>query len=98
MSLISDERGKASAMRALLFYVAVPVLALMTLAGGFLGIEFPAAAWTVWGSLATMLTVGSFGPRIAQYLAPQIGSAVAVIRDAAIAKRRAQGGDHEVTP
>jgi hypothetical protein len=93
MKYTHDEKGKPSAMRALLFYVNIPVLVLMT----FLPMDFPPAAWTTWSSISGFLVVGCFGPRVAEYLGPQLGSFFSSVKDAAIASRRANG-DHEVTP
>ncbi len=92
-------RGAVSSMRTLLLCCVIPVLVVMTFASAFAGAEFPAAAWTTWGGLASMLTIGCFGPRIAQYLGPQLGAAMAAIKDSAIAKRRKQGdNEYEITP
>lgn len=95
MSLLRDEQGNISSMRTLLFTVIVPMLVAMTLLSAS-GVVFPEVAWTVWGGLATMISVGAFGPRIAQYLGPHVGTLVNAVRDSAIAKRR-RNGDFEDT-
>jgi hypothetical protein len=84
-SLLRDERGSRSSMRVLLFAVAMPVLAGMTIAEAAGVHEFQNVVWTVWSSIASMLIVGCFGPRVAQYLAPTIATlaqaAAAAVRD-----------------
>ena len=97
MSLLRDERGSVSSMRTLLFCVAIPVLVLMTFTEAAKWLLFPAAAWTAWSGIVSMLIIGCFGPRVAQYLGPQLGAIVNAVKDSTIAKRRQQGGDFEVT-
>ncbi|MFL5912755.1 MAG: hypothetical protein ACJ768_19590 [Gaiellaceae bacterium] len=81
-SLLRDERGSRSSMRVLLFAVAMPVLAGMTIAEAAGVREFQPVVWSSWVTIATMLIAGCFGPRIAQYLAPQISAAVQAIAQA----------------
>lgn len=72
---LKDERGSWSSMRILLFCAVIPLLILMTFLEGGKVMEFPQAVWTGWFGLGSMLTIGAFGPRMAQYLSP-IGSAL----------------------
>lgn len=88
--LLHDEQGSRSAMRHLLFGVNVPVVVSMTIAEGF-GRSFQPTVWTFWGGFTSMLAVGCFGPRMAQYLAPiaeKLGSAIGQAkRDARLPSR-----------
>lgn len=81
-SLLRDERGSRSSMRVLLFAVAMPALAGMTIAEAAGRARFDPVVWTTWSSIASMLIVGCFGPRVAQYLAPQLSSIVTAISTA----------------
>jgi hypothetical protein len=58
-------------MRVLLILVVMPVLVVMT-AAELIGHQLQPTVWTVWSSIAGMLIVGCFGPRIAQHLGPQL--------------------------
>jgi hypothetical protein len=81
LGLLRDERGARSSMRVLLFVVVVPVMVLMT-AAELLGHQLQSTVWTVWSSMAGMLIVGSFGPRIAQYIGPQLGAVAGAVGQA----------------
>jgi hypothetical protein len=99
LALLSDERGSRSSMRVLLFCVVTPTLVAMT-ALEAVGHPLQNVVWATWSSIAGMLIIGCFGPRIAQYLAPQLGTLVDKISAARrdVLERRAKGGDFEVTP
>ena len=81
-SLLRDERGARSTMRTLLFVVVVPVLVSMTALEATAKGRFDPIVWTTWSSLAGMLVIGCFGPRVAQYLAPQLAAIVTAISTA----------------
>jgi hypothetical protein len=66
-------------MRVLLFAVAMPALAGMTIAEAAERHQFQPIVWTVWSSIASMLIIGCFGPRIAQYLAPALTGIIQAI-------------------
>lgn len=91
-SMLRDEQGARSAMRHLLFLIAIPMLVAMTLIEATRVHEFQQVVWTVWSSVTTFLVVGCFGPRIAQYLAPQIGTALTSVAQAIRTRRSAEKG------
>ena len=80
-SLLRDEQGSRSSMRVLLLVVVMPTLVGMTVLEA-LGRALQPIVWTAWSSIAGMLVVGSFGPRVAQYLGPQLAAIVNAIGQA----------------
>ena len=83
MSILADERGKASASRTLLVY-ALGFTAGMIVADSVLPWWTVAdAAWVLLGGICTGLLAWAGGPRIAQYIGPQMGAVAAGIAAAA---------------
>lgn len=78
--LLHDEQGSKSAMRCSLFFFVFPMLVAMTVVEVWH--PFQPTVWTVWSSIAGMLIVGCFGPRVAQYLAPPLGAMMSAIGQA----------------
>ena len=67
-----DEQGALSLGRILLTSF-LAFIAFLVLVDTFLKFEVPAPAYALLGGLATGLLAWVGGPRIAQYIAPQIG-------------------------
>lgn len=76
--LIADESGKPSTARFAFWIVLIWTILIITLVG--LGwMELSSAAYALLGTIFTFTTVWAAGPRIAQYLGPQIGRAISAI-------------------
>ena len=78
--ILSDERGTVSAARTFLLGVLLFTGAIIVLDS--LILEVPEIAYTLLGSLNVGLLAWAGGPRVAQYLAPQIGYVAAGIAKA----------------
>ena len=81
MNLTADEQGKRSTSRMAFWIVLIWTLAALTLVG-FKVFVLPAAGYALLGTIFTFVTVWAAGPRIAQYLGPQIGRVVESISKA----------------
>jgi len=79
--LISDERDKPSTARCAFWLILVWTILMITL-DGLDVIELSSAAYTLLGTAFTFITVWAAGPRMVQYLGPQIGRAVDAISKA----------------
>jgi hypothetical protein len=93
--MFSDERGKGSLARVSTFTWLLWSAALITFQPAVSN-----AALAFMGSVATALIAWTAGPRIAQYLGPQIGAVTTGIGQAlrtAVAKRRDPSEGIEVT-
>mgnify|MGYP003151528703 CR=1 FL=1 len=84
--ILSDERGTVSAARTFLLGVLLFTGAIIVLDSLILAV--PEIAYTLLGSLNVGLLAWAGGPRVAQYLAPQIGSVAAGIAKAVREPRR----------
>ena len=84
--ILTDERGTLSAARTFLFGSLVFTGTIIVLDSLILGV--PEIAYPLLGSLNVGLLAWAGGPRVAQYLAPQIGAAAAGIAKAIKAPRR----------
>jgi len=84
--ILKDERGFFSAARTFLFGSLVFTGAIIMLDSIILAV--PEIAYTLLGSLNVGLVAWAGGPRVAQYLAPQIGSVAAGIAKAVKEPRR----------
>tara|TARA_R110000765_G_scaffold186739_2_gene292335 strand:+ start:2004 stop:2333 length:330 start_codon:yes stop_codon:yes gene_type:complete len=84
--ILKDERGSFSAARTFLFGSLVFTGTIIVLDSLMLGV--PEIAYTLLGSLNVGLLAWAGGPRVAQYLAPQIGSVAAGIAKAVKGPRR----------
>jgi len=71
--ILADEKGKLSAARVLLVATLV-FTAVMIAADSLLWATVPNAAYALMGTIFTGLLAWTAGPRIAQYLLPQIGA------------------------
>lgn len=78
--ILKDERGSFSAARTFLFGSLVFTGTIIALDSMVLAV--PEIAYTLLGSLNVGLVAWAGGPRVAQYLAPQIGSVAAGIAKA----------------
>ena len=78
--ILKDERGSFSAARTFLFGSLVFTGTIIVLDSMVLAV--PEIAYTLLGSLNVGLVAWAGGPRVAQYLAPQIGSVAAGIAKA----------------
>lgn len=97
--LLRDEQGKGSMFRALL----VAQLVWVDIAGLLDGIygdgfSFPGEWWVIQGGLLLALIAGAGGPRIAQYVAPQIGRTAQAVAKAVRAKAREKWPDQPTRP
>lgn len=70
--ILSDEKGTLSAARTFLCTSLVFMGVLIVLDSTVW--EVPGAAYTLLGSLGVGLLAWAGGPRVAQYIAPQIGA------------------------
>jgi len=78
--ILRDERGTFSAARTFLLVVLLFTGTIIVLDSIILAV--PEIAYTLLGSLNVGLLSWAGGPRVAQYLAPQIGSVAAGIAKA----------------
>jgi hypothetical protein len=70
--ILKDERGSFSAARTFLFGALVFTGVIIVLDSMVLAV--PEIAYTLLGSLGVGLVAWAGGPRVAQYLAPQVGA------------------------
>ena len=84
--ILKDERGSFSAARTFLFGSLVFTGTIIVLDSLMLGV--PEIAYTLLGSLNVGLLAWAGGPRVAQYLAPQVGAVASGIAQAAKRLRR----------
>jgi len=71
--ILADEKGKLSAARVLLV-ASLGFTAIIIIADSLLWADVPNAAYALLGTIFTGLLAWTAGPRIAQYLLPQIGA------------------------
>jgi hypothetical protein len=71
--ILSDEKGNPSAARVLLV-ASLAFTAIIIVADSLLWAEVPNAAYALLGTIFTGLLAWTAGPRIAQYILPQIGA------------------------
>jgi hypothetical protein len=71
--ILADEKGKLSAARVLLV-ATLAFTAVIIIADSLLWATVPNAAYALLGTIFTGLLAWTAGPRIAQYLGPQIGA------------------------
>lgn len=79
--LIADEQGKPSTARCAFWIVLIWTILLMTLAAAGI-FTVSSAAYALLGTIFTFTIVWAAGPRMAEYLAPQIGRAITSIAKA----------------
>jgi len=84
--ILVDERGTVSAARTFLLGVLLFTGTIIVLDSIILAV--PEIAYTLLGSLNVGLVAWAGGPRVAQYLAPQIGSVAAGIAKAVRSPQR----------
>lgn len=85
--LLQDERGQLSTARTLLWVWTAFTLALLALAWR----EVPNGVLSLLSAVEIALVAWAGGPRIAQYLAPQVGAAASAVGQSlreAVQKRR----------
>ena len=103
MSLLRDEQGSLSTARCAFWITLLVALALAVLDATGATNTRP-EGYTMLGTVVLALAAWAGGPRIGQYLAPQIGKAGQAIAGAAqaITKRRKESNDDhpgtEATP
>ena len=71
--ILADEKGNLSAARVLLV-ASLAFTAAIIVADSLLWADVPNAAYALLGTIFTGLLMWTAGPRIAQYLGPQIGA------------------------
>jgi hypothetical protein len=71
--ILADEKGKLSAARVLLV-ASLGFTAAIIVADSLLWADVPNAAYALLGTIFTGLLAWTAGPRIAQYILPQIGA------------------------
>jgi hypothetical protein len=71
--ILSDEKGNPSAARVLLV-ASLAFTAVIIVADSLPWAEVPNAAYALLGTIFTGLLAWTAGPRIAQYILPQIGA------------------------
>jgi len=92
--MLTDERGTLSAARTFLFGSLVFTGTIIVLDSLLLGV--PEIAYTLLGSLNVGLLAWAGGPRVAQYLAPQIGAVASGIAKAVKGPQRPDLLDNSV--
>jgi hypothetical protein len=85
--ILADEKGKLSAARVLLV-ASLAFTAAIIVADSLLWADVPNAAYALLGTVFTGLLAWTAGPRIAQYLLPQIGAVTSGIGAALIREPR----------
>ena len=85
--ILKDERGSLSAARIFLF-VSLVFTGAIIVADSLLWATVPNAAYALMGTLGTGLLAWAAGPRIAQYILPQIGAVTSGIGAALVRKPR----------
>ncbi len=81
-NVLQDEQGNWSSARCLLWLVVVYTLVELHLVA-HQGLRVDNAAYGLLGGLLTGLLAWAGGPRIAQYLGPQVGAVVQALGQAA---------------
>ena len=84
--ILTDERGTLSAARVLLTASMVFIAVIIVLDSTFW--DVPEPAYVLLGSWGIGLLAWAGGPRMAQYLAPQVGAVASGIAQAAKRLRR----------
>ena len=84
--ILTDERGTLSAARVLLTASMVFIAVIIVLDSTFW--DVPEPAYVLLGSWGIGLLAWAGGPRVAQYLAPQVGAVASGIAQAAKRLRR----------
>ena len=85
--ILADEKGKLSAARVLLV-ASLAFTAVIIVADSMLWATVPNAAYALLGTIFTGLLAWTAGPRIAQYLLPQIGAVASGIGAALVREPR----------
>jgi len=85
--ILADEKGKLSAARVLLV-ASLAFTAAIIVADSMLWATVPNAAYALLGTIFTGLLAWTAGPRIAQYLLPQIGAVASGIGAALVREPR----------
>lgn len=81
--ILQDEKGKWSTSRIAFWILLCNILGLVWLDALRALVEVPNAAYALLGGLMTAVVAWAAGPRIAQYVGPQIGSFASGIANAA---------------
>ena len=103
MSLLRDEQGSLSTARCAFWLTLIVTLVLIVLHAFGLA-RPPEAAYTLLGTVVLALAAWAGGPRIGQYIAPQIGRAAAALsraRAEITTRRKRSAEEHpgtEATP
>ena len=92
--ILTDERGSLSAARVLLTASMVFIAVIIVLDSTFW--DVPEPAYVLLGSWGIGLLAWAGGPRMAQYLAPQVGAVASGIAQAAKRLRRPDLLDNNV--
>jgi hypothetical protein len=79
MQLLKDETGSWSSARCSFWLALLSTLVLVTWDGASTRFSVPEPGYTVLGAILTITGVWAVGPRIAQYLGPQLGAIVSAI-------------------
>ena len=85
--ILADEKGNLSAARVLLV-LSLAFTAVIIVADSLLWATVPNAAYALLGTIFTGLLAWAAGPRIAQYLLPQIGAVASGIGAALVREPR----------
>lgn len=80
--MLRDERGKVSTARLAFWLTLLVTLTLCILDAVRDDVTVPVAAYSLLGSLCVALAAWAGGPRIAQYLGPQVGRVASSIAQA----------------
>lgn len=83
MSLLRDEQGSWSSARCS-FWISLLVTLALIVVDALTGASVPNAAYSLLGTIVVATASWAAGPRIAQYLAPQLGAIAKGIGDSRI--------------
>lgn len=81
-TMTHDEKGKPSSARFAFWLTLLVTLTLIVLDAIRVDVTVPVAAYSLLASLLVALAAWAGGPRIAQYLGPQIGKVAAGVAQA----------------
>jgi hypothetical protein len=79
MQLLKDETGSWSSARCSFWLALLSTLVLVTWDGASTHFSVPEPGYTVLGAILTITGIWAVGPRIAQYLGPQLGAIAGAI-------------------
>lgn len=74
--MLMDETGYRSTSRVGIWIVMVFTLVMIALDFSIPGLEVPEPAYVILGTMFTFFAVWAMGPRMAEYIGPQLGAVI----------------------